>query len=325
MSVGLLVEPGFPSSPSFSLSALLASLPPSLPVGARLLYHPSLSHVFSELQSFAAQHALLLEEVPLLHHANAHKQLNQEELFSFAGKNNAIVYVSPFASDPRAVLLALSAPSPSSLLLAGPSALSSSLFFGRRLRAVAAARRARATGLLAVQPSPSCAQQLRALAAEVRSAGRVPYTLCVGKAGPIKLMNLPGLSVFVLVGCPMSTLLLAETLASPVCTLLTPLEHALACRPERDWKPLFLFGDIGEPSPNSDDEEEEQPKAASSGPLALLPGDAARQIALVSPAAAALRASGRWVGLDPTAPDIAPAAPVQGRSGIASQYKEEPT
>lgn len=140
-------------------------------------------------------------------------------------------------------------------------------------------------------------------------------------------MNFSGLSVFVLVGCPLSTLLLSETLASPVCTLLTPLEHTLACGPEHAWQPLFLFGEIKPVENDEEDDSQEEEKEVStshSGALVLTAGDTARQLALVSPAAAALRAPGRWVGVDPAAPTDAPAPPVEGRSGIASGYEDEP-
>jgi hypothetical protein len=156
----------------------------------------------------------------------------------------------------------------------------------------------------------------------VRAAGRVPYTLCVGKAGPIKLLNLPGLSVFVLVGCPLSTLLLSESLASAVCTLVTPLEHALACRSNRDWKPLFLFGDLSAKSPASDDDEDEEKEAPRATSQALV--FTKNEIALVSPAAALLRQPGRWVGVDPTTSHLEATAAVPGRSGIASHYEHEP-
>jgi hypothetical protein len=273
------------------------------------------------LSAYAAAHSLEFEAVPLVYHA-CRSVVPPNRMFD---SSVAVVYVSPVQDDPRAFLLSVACPD---LVLAAPAKLASGLFFGRRLKAVNQCRRERATGLLAVSAGqPGVAHELRRLASEARAAGRVPYTLCVGKAGPIKLMNLPGLSVFVLVGCPLSTLLLSETLASPVCVLLTPLEHALACGPERAWRPLFLFGDattLQEEDEEDSYEKEERAAVPSTGALVLTSGDAARQIALVSPAAAMLRQPGRWLGVDPSAPDAAPTAPIQGRTGIASQYEEEP-
>jgi diphthamide biosynthesis enzyme Dph1/Dph2-like protein len=298
----------------------------------RLLYHLSLSHALPALRELARARALRLEEVALRHHARRHCALPQH-LFAARCQRERVLYVTPLHEDPRALLLALSLGD--RLTVIGPSSSSSSaaasLFFGRRLRAVRQCRAARATGLLAVAARPGAAAELARLAAEARAAGRVPYTLYVGKTSPVKLLNFAGLSAFVLVGCPLATLLLAETLASPVCALLTPLEHRLACLPERAWQPLFLFG---EPQPlqdddddNDDDEEEDafsRQQQQQQGALVLTSGDAARQIARVSPAAALLRQPGRWVGVDAAAPSAAAAPPLQGRSGIASAYEDEP-
>ena len=308
--LGLLLEPDRHPLPPL----------PSPPPGCRLLAHLSLAHHEPALTAYAALHGLHFEPVPLEYHPGRgppppHRPFDAD---------GPVLYVSPLEADPRCVLLSLSAPE---LLVAGPAraATSAALFFGRRMAAVRRCREARATALLAVSPgAPGTADQLRSLAAEVRAAGRVPYTLCVGKAGPIKLLNLPGLSVFVLVGCPLSTLLLAESLASAVCTLVTPLEHALACRPDREWQPLFLFGNpVAAPSDDDDDDDDKEddgPAASSSRALIFTNNEIAR----VSPAAALLRQPGRWVGVDPATSHLEAAAAVPGRSGIASQYTHEP-
>ncbi len=304
-NLALLVEPG---------EGQLPELPGDPPRGARLMYHLSLSHHHAALAAYAQRFELLFDRTPLEFHppdAIPPQHMYDSEV--------PVLYVSPVAEDPRSLLLSLACPD---LVLAGPSRVASSLFFSRRIGAVKKCRETRATALLAVSPgADGTASELLRLAQQVRDAGRVPYTLCVGKAGPIKLLNLPGLSVFVLVGCPMSTLLLSQSLASAVCTLVTPLEHELACRSERDWKPVFLFGNIGEKLPNSSDEEEEDEKPGS---RAIVFTGNEKQIALVSPAAALLRQPGRWLGVDPSVENLEAKAAVPGRSGIASEYQHEP-
>lgn len=111
--------------------------------------------------------------------------------------------------------------------------------------------------------------------------------------------------------------------------LLTPLEHKLACGPERAWRPLFLFDAGGkqehEEEKDSDDDDHEDealPDRSGAGPLAA--GAGAALVARESPAAALLRRPGRWVGVDAAAPDTGPMAAVPGRSGIASHYEDEP-
>jgi diphthamide biosynthesis protein 2 len=331
--VGLLIEPGQHMLPHLPGETVLFCTPTFVffflfffqdapPAGARLLYHLSLSHHVDALAEYARVHGLEFEAVPLSYLPGA---VFPNNMFA---SSVPVVYISPLPDDPRAFLLSLACPE---VVHAAPSRAPSALFYGRRMKAVNKCRDTRATGLLAVSPGATgAAAELKRLAAQVRAAGRVPYTLCVGKAGPIKLLNLPGLSVFVLVGCPLSTLLLSETLASPVCTILTPLEHEMACKPEKAWKPLFLFGDVENVDLTDEDDDcdgneshVEEKKEASSSALVFV-GDTARAVAKVSPAAALLRQPGRWMGLDPDSAHLTAVPAIEGRSGVASGYEQEP-
>ena len=130
---------------------------------------------------------------------------------------------------------------------------------------------------------------------------------------------------YVVVGCPVTTLRLAESFVSPELSLLTPAEYRLAGRRAEHWVPVFVGAlpdpvsdDSGQDSDDSSLEHQEE-QVAERRALMRTTDDAL----LASPAAALLRQPGRWVGLDPSVAGLTPELAQQGRAGIAMGYSDE--
>ncbi|GBG27775.1 2-3-amino-3-carboxypropylhistidine synthase subunit 2 [Hondaea fermentalgiana] len=204
-------------------------------------------------------------------------------------------------------------------------------------------------GTMGVQGYATVIQSLSRLA---QSAGKKTYTFLMGKINPQKLANFAHIDAYVLVACPLNSLLDSKDFFKPV---VTPFELEVALN-ARSWSTRFelAFSNLASIQPSSTDQNAAQHEAendddadaphfslatgsfvraavaqplpahaaapvATSAPDALVEHGNDRHITIryASPAADAL-ASQTFRGLDPAKGDKAPQAAQKGQSGTAS-------
>nr|XP_060629332.1 2-(3-amino-3-carboxypropyl)histidine synthase subunit 2 [Anolis sagrei ordinatus] len=217
----------------------------------------------------------------------------------------------------------------------------------RRLYLVERARDAQVVGIvvgtLGVADYLSVLQHLRGI---IHKAGKRAYTLAVGKPNPAKLANFLEIEIFVLVACPLNSLLDSSDFYRPI---ITPYEMELACNPARIWTGSYvtdfhylLPGACAHtPFPDKMSEAEDEPSISlitgelRSTNLNIVPdpklsSDTAvacrnhlQTVAEISPAASFLK-SRSWQGLEPQLGQTAVTKAVAGRRGIAIAYEDEP-
>jgi hypothetical protein len=305
--------------PFLSLCSLYSLLLPlTYSLGHHLLYDLALSHHLPQLREYALRHQLVLEEVPLQYPSS---QVSPD---LFAPRSSCL-YLTPHLQDPRSLLLglAVAAHDDWEMRVVGPaSAALKPSFWSQRIALQKKIRDVRAVGLLATDHSQvNVAAQLKELSDLARSRGQTAYCISVGRTSETKLLNFPGLELFVMLGCPLTSLLVSQQLHSPVTMLVTPLEYKLAGLPPSSWKPIFLRGDLPVPDADDDTDEEQEvyEEEIKERSIKLHEGSALQ----ASPAAAILRAPGKWVGLDPSCQDVEVKPAEKGQSGIASSYQGE--
>ncbi|KAM7308494.1 2-(3-amino-3-carboxypropyl)histidine synthase subunit 2 [Ixodes scapularis] len=178
----------------------------------------------------------------------------------------------------------------------------------------------------------------------IRSAGKKPYILAVGKLNVAKLANFQEVDVYVLVACPENTLLDSKEFFRPV---ITPFELEVALNPSREWNRTFstTFGDI---LPGGDlymDLQEQTGLEVYD--VSLVTGmirtmgarehgvDSAKECALVAKegtvsipqlhtgAAGEFLMRRSWQGLDADLGKTPASRVVKGRSGLAAGYEGE--
>ncbi|XP_076463065.1 2-(3-amino-3-carboxypropyl)histidine synthase subunit 2-like [Babylonia areolata] len=182
------------------------------------------------------------------------------------------------------------------------------------------------------------------LKAVVKGAGKKSYTFVVGKLNVPKLANFMEVDVFVLVACPLNTLIDSKEFLKPV---VTPFEMEIACNQAREWTGdyvtdfLQLLPGASEhvplvaAEPDTADVSLISNRLVSLGQRSALDGEEESSavtlrsdtMALTSvraDTASEFLSSRSWQGLDRQLGQTAVEKAKDGRSGIAMGYQNEP-
>ncbi|KAL8618621.1 hypothetical protein ACOMHN_015731 [Nucella lapillus] len=178
----------------------------------------------------------------------------------------------------------------------------------------------------------------------VRGVGKKSYTFVVGKLNVPKLANFMEVDVFVLVACPLNTLIDSKEFLKPV---VTPFEMEVACNQAREWTGDYVT-DFLQLLPGAADHVPAvtaEPDAAdvslisnrliSLGQRSALDGEGETSAVVLRSDAMALTSVGAenageflssrsWQGLERQLGQTEVKKATEGRSGIAMGYHSEP-
>lgn len=187
-----------------------------------------------------------------------------------------------------------------------------------------------------------CVDTMRQIKEICRRAGKKTYTFVMGKLNVPKLANFTEIDVFVLVACPENSLLDAREFYRPV---ITPFEMQCACASESEWVNRYEldFRHVGNRiksnlSSMPDDPSQGEPRFSfiKGGiideitmpqnvgvdlPLAVLRTTGA----VAELPAARFLAKRSFSGLEQRIGETPVVDAVEGRSGVAASYSEEPS
>uniref|UniRef100_A0A1I8GFD6 2-(3-amino-3-carboxypropyl)histidine synthase subunit 2 n=1 Tax=Macrostomum lignano TaxID=282301 RepID=A0A1I8GFD6_9PLAT len=198
--------------------------------------------------------------------------------------------------------------------------------FKRRMLLSSKAAEARRIGLLVCGCVDSLTPTLDYALGLVRSAGRVPYIVSVGRINPAKLANYADIDAFALIGCYLRALLDSRDYFQP---LLSMVELERALNPNRQFAYAYSV-DFSDCLPGGRDFVE--PPSPAAGPAGDGDGESGAEgqqlvlrngnLQVALPAGNFL--SGRsWRGLDPQLGATPVAQLEKGRSGLAIRYDSE--
>ncbi|XP_028408526.1 2-(3-amino-3-carboxypropyl)histidine synthase subunit 2-like [Dendronephthya gigantea] len=181
----------------------------------------------------------------------------------------------------------------------------------------------------------------------LRQCGKKCFTFVTGKLSPEKLANFMEIDVFVLIACPENSIICSQEFYRPI---ITPFEIEIACTRARDWTGEYIT-DFHELLPGSAKHVEIESKGTEevtdevpdvsliSGKLrpvftqqeigknrsdSLVLKNQNTTLSTQPTSAAGFLAQRSWKGLEPKRGETEVTKAVEGRSGIASGYANEP-
>jgi len=175
----------------------------------------------------------------------------------------------------------------------------------------------------------------------LKDSGKRFYSFVVGKINPAKLANFMEIDIFVLVACPENSLIDSKEFYKPI---ITPYELEIACLKGREWTGDYLtdFRDLLPGSQhfvdyNEENSEDEPEYSLITGKLRTNNNDsesictdlATRNesnslVAAPAKSASEYLATRTWQGLQIQSGKTEVVSAVEGRSGIAMNYVNEP-